>query len=196
MSTFDDSDDDTDSAPDSISSSPAKTEEGECGSAFREIVVTETAFTTYRALLVYLQTEHLEFAPLLSSFNDLSPPSEVTQRRHKKVTTPRPDGLSLPLPASPKSIYRLAHLLSLPDLSAQALASLSSQLTPSNVLYELFDSVSGAYDEVQKLELAYAIKHWKEVKGSPAMLLAEKRVELGELGHPVGMLLQLAKSLN
>lgn len=93
-------------------------------------------------------------------------------------------------------MYRLAHLLSLPDLSAQALASLSSQLTPSNVLYELFDSVSGAYDEVQKLELAYAIEHWKEVKGSPAMLLAEKRVELGELGHPVGMLLKLAKSLN
>ncbi|ORY88836.1 hypothetical protein BCR35DRAFT_350750 [Leucosporidium creatinivorum] len=206
MSTFDDSDDETDTVPPSSSpiktegdvtssSSPVKSEAG-CGSPFREIIITETAFTTYRALLVYLQTAHIDFAPLLSSFNaDISFPPAAT-RRKMKITTRRLDGMSLPLPASPKSIYRLAHLLSLPDLSAQALAALSSQLTPSNVLYELFDSVSGTYDEVQQVELEYAIKHWKEVKCSASMFLMESRAQSGKLSHPVGMLLKLAKSLS
>lgn len=193
MSTFEDSDDETDTAHNS--SSPIKSKsEGECGSGFREIIITDTAYTTYRAVLVYLQTGFIDFAPLLSSFeNDRSPPSQVARRRLSKVTTtPR----SLPFPAPPKSVYRLAHSHSLSQLSALALASLSSQLTPANVLFELFDSVSGVYDEIQKMELAYAAENWEEVKRTSAMRVMEAKVAAGELSHPVGMLLQLAKSLN
>lgn len=78
-------------------------------------------------------------------------------------------------------MYRLAHL-SLSDLSTVALASLPFQLTPTNVLFELFDSVSGVHDEIQKMELAHAVKHCNEVKATPAMKGKEAKVKLGELG--------------
>jgi hypothetical protein len=85
--------------------------------------------------------------------------------------------------ASPKSVYRLAHLLDLTELCQLALESIQSQLTPLNVALELFSNFSGVYDEVRKVEMDYFLARYDEVKANEGMSRVEDRVAKGELSY-------------
>lgn len=77
---------------------PAKVDEAsDAPHKFHEVVITSSAHTTCAALLAYIYTSHLAFAPLRSS------------------TTPRPDISTppFPQPTSTKSLYQLSHFLSI-----------------------------------------------------------------------------------
>lgn len=122
---FEDSDDELDSAlklksKASKSMSPAG---DQCHHQFHEVVITDTAFATYQACLVWIASGHISFSPLSST------------RRVGGIDTPARSAatssadLDAPHKVSPKSIYRLAHLLSLADLQALALKSFASRLT-------------------------------------------------------------------
>ena len=175
---FEDSDDETDEtihtsrADAALVPAPADSDAG-----FRLVNIDAAAFTTYRAVLCWMQAGHIDFAPLRSSFR-LHPDS--TALRNAKITSSSHDS-SHPLPASPKSVYRLAHYLELPKLADLALANIKSQLTKENVAFEVFEDVASIYDEVGKLEVAYAVEHWSDVMSSPAMGVVEKLVDEGAL---------------
>jgi hypothetical protein len=81
---------------------------------YRQITITHCAFTTYRALLVFLHTGFIHFAPFSSSFPSRS------DSRLDFLTSAHDTDPSLPIPVSPKSLYRLAHLLDLDDLNRAA----------------------------------------------------------------------------
>ncbi|KAI5474263.1 hypothetical protein MNV49_003751 [Pseudohyphozyma bogoriensis] len=143
----------------------------------REIKITSARNSTYRAVLVWLQTSHIAFAPLSSSFHpSLSP----TSTRLETLKNSLKAYGSLPVPVSPKSVYRLTHLLELPRLGQMALEEISSQLTVDNVALELFSSTSEVYAEVRKVELDFAVRHWAGVKKSKGMAEIERRMEAGE----------------
>lgn len=102
----------------------------------REIVITEAAFTTYRAILSHIYSGHIKFAnltpPIAASVSDdqvLAACEAKAQAAAKRT--------GLPLAASPKSVYKLAHLLEMPELEAVALADFRGQLTTHNVLHQL-----------------------------------------------------------
>lgn len=196
---FEDSDDASEDEAEGKSSAPAQGGPSRCEEEFHTVKVSDTSRRTYACLLVWLGTGHISFAPLLSSFRDTYPsrkaakPSRSLKIREMSAFD-TPDS-QLPAPASPKSIYRLAHLLSLAELSALALANFRSQLTPTNVAHELFSDVSGAYPDMQKAALDYAAGHWSEVKESEGWKEAEKKAEEGALEHPVGMLMALTRLL-
>lgn len=100
-----------------------------------------------------------------------------------------------PPSVSPKSIYRLAHLLEHVALQSLALREIASQLRPTNVATELFGDVAKAYPEVWKMEINYCVKNWARVKDSAAMKEIEGLVEREELPGGGKVLMELAKRL-
>ena len=81
------------------------------------IIMSEPSFHTFRAFLYYLATNQIAFAPITSSFAGVSAPPPDDESNAASV---------VPLPVSPKSIYRLAHKLELPALQKLALTSFVS----------------------------------------------------------------------
>ncbi|BGP12361.1 hypothetical protein JCM10213_002035 [Rhodosporidiobolus nylandii] len=160
---FEDSDDETDKflfskKPPSLSQSAEADD-----ISFRQITITQAAYSTYHAVLVYLQTGFVHFAPLSSSF-PLSEPTFATRRdflAHKYDEHP-----SLPLPVSPTSAYRLAHLLQLEDLQKRCLDALRGSLTVKGATAALLSDAALAYDELRKVILEFVREKWDKVKDS------------------------------
>ncbi|GAA5898635.1 hypothetical protein JCM8208_004719 [Rhodotorula glutinis] len=197
----------SDAETDEVDLKSSKTCKAKVVAPYKRIVVTETAYSTYFAVLVWMQSRHIEFAPLASSFRSASSsseagdaPVEVPSRKSKVQVLMVSQNPVLPPPVSPKSVYRLADYLSLDDLKSLALANLVSQLTPTNVAYELYSDMATYYLPVRDAVLAYAVDHWSEVKDAPATVEMEERGAAGELGPAAagtGMLLarRLAEKL-
>ncbi|GAA6039827.1 hypothetical protein JCM8097_004243 [Rhodosporidiobolus ruineniae] len=145
----------------------------------KTIIVTDTAYSTYFAVLVYLQTGHIAFAPLSSSFRFSS--SDPGSSRSSSISSVLSSSPTLPPPVSPKSTYRLAHLLSLSSLQSLALSNLVSQLTPINAAPEFYSDVATCYAEVRDKVLEYVVENWEEVKTSEGLKEVEEKAEKGEL---------------
>ena len=124
-----------------------------------------------------MSTRFIAFAPLTSLTSSSERLSQISASIEKNP--------SLPAPASPKSVYRLAHYLEISELKQLALASIQRQLTVDNVAQELFGDVSQAYPEVQTILIHFAVKNWSIVKTSDAIKLAEKDLEGGEVPNPL-----------
>jgi hypothetical protein len=127
--------------------------------AIRYVVIRDTSLKTYKAILNYLCTGHIDFAQVLSS----------CPRRRDEL-------------CSPKTIYRFAHKFQLDDLQQLALAAFGSQLRVSNVLAELFSPAAYLYPELQEVALAATIKLWKGLrisKGSAILDDVLERVQTG-----------------
>ncbi|GAA6030108.1 hypothetical protein JCM8097_009263 [Rhodosporidiobolus ruineniae] len=156
--TFDESDEETDKLE--VKASKSK---NEFDTPFKTVSITDSAYSTYFVVLVWLQGRHISFAPLVSTFRS-------------------PEGVVLsPSSRIAKSIYRLSHLLELADLSALALENLKSQLTPSNAAYELYSDVSTCYPAVRDVVLDYVVEHWSEVKSEASMQEMEDKEQAEQL---------------
>lgn len=150
---FEDSDDE-DAPPASSTISPS----------IHRIVIRDASYKTYRATLHYLATGKISFSHLsslyLSSTRPPAPSSSSTEV----------------LPTSPKSIYRLADVLSLRDLKSRAFASIETQLCANNALIELLSDLSADYDDVREACTAAVLRNW------PALV---ENGEIEELGRKV-----------
>ncbi|BGP16349.1 hypothetical protein JCM10213_004890 [Rhodosporidiobolus nylandii] len=155
---FDDSDDEDDGA--SPSSAPSSSPPPH--DRLITVRITETSSRTYLAVICWLQTGYVDYAPLTSSF--LSSAADLTQARllgrDAVSISGSPSALSR---VSAKSVYRLADLLELPLLQASALANFRSQLTPSVVATELFSDFARLYDEPCAVLFDYVAKERKKV---------------------------------
>ncbi|BGP13225.1 hypothetical protein JCM10213_005005 [Rhodosporidiobolus nylandii] len=149
---------------------------------FKTVSIFDTSFTTYRAVLVWLASQHIDFAPLRSSFHAIGEPlsSASTLRAAGLHRTASRDSL-LPQPASPKSVYRLAHLLELPTLSSLAIENLRSQLTPQNAAYELYSDAATCYPALRDVVLDYVVENWQQVKKEKATKEVEGKALAGLL---------------
>jgi len=174
---FEDSDEENDQMPLSESTSQAS----DSGVAkFKRIDVTQATYTTYANVLCWIGSGYISFAPLKSTTR--FPSNAASPKRPQSPS-------SLPTPASPKSVYRLAHLLELPDLIDLALGNFKKQLTTQNVAYELYTDVASTYPQIRDLAMNYAVEHWKEVVKSEAYKEIKKRAETEGVDSWTGMLL-------
>ncbi|GAA6007037.1 hypothetical protein JCM10207_009179 [Rhodosporidiobolus poonsookiae] len=177
---FEDSDDEADDFR--FAKVPPKHEEPPDDLSFREIKITQTAFTTYHALLTFLQTGHLRFVPLKSACKPSNPAGIAT--RSELVKLQLDEDPSLPLPVSPKSLYRLTDLLRIPDstgLAALCLDTLSDSLTCHGAAYELFSDAAIHLDPIRKVVLAYVVANWAEVSATPSWKAYAARMKAGQL---------------
>ncbi|TNY23941.1 hypothetical protein DMC30DRAFT_238402 [Rhodotorula diobovata] len=192
---FDDSDAETDAAEVVEDSKKAASKPL---APFKRIPISEATYTTYFSVLLWMQTRHISFAPLESSLRPADNTSDGCwkERRTKVKDIVDSQGPLLPFPASPKSVYRLADLLSLDELKSLALANLISQITPLNAAYELYSDVATCYTAVRDAILTFVVEHWKEVKDAPATKEMERRGEAGELSPATtGTSMLLARKL-
>ncbi|KAK0214334.1 hypothetical protein IW262DRAFT_267630 [Armillaria fumosa] len=104
--------------------------------------VKDIAYTTWKAFLAYLYTQEISFAPLKSS---------GTLR-----TVTCKDA------CSPKSMYRLAVKAGLGSLKDLAFESIRSQLTPSNIVDEVFSGCTHRYPELLDMEVRYLLEQFND----------------------------------
>jgi len=172
------------------------------------VVVKDVAYATYRAVLYYLYTDRIRFAPLSSSFhsscssgticiqvaND-SQASLGSATRAGPVEVPAGagsrrewiqdwirDNPGHPLPCSAKAVYRLADKLGLAELKSRAFEHITKSLTVENVPYEVFSNFSATFEVVRKVEVKYFLDHWAEIRSSDAMRNVWHQIRLGR--HP------------
>jgi hypothetical protein len=143
---------------------------------YHEVVISSTAYTTYKSILLWIHSSYINFAPLSSS----GPHNMEADVEGSDHSAPADENL---ISASPKSVYRLAHLLDLPELCQLALDSIESQLTPFNVALELFGNLAGVYDDLRKIELDYFIANYDAVLKTTTMDVVKQRAIAGELTH-------------
>ncbi len=174
--TLDDSDDESDKIAHKLAATRTSRT---LPAGVREIVVTSTAYTTYYAVLVWMLYGFIDFAPLAQVSSAATPATAAHLARAATHAAPDPD---LPLPASPKSVYKLAHFLELPDLMELALNNLKTQLTIDSALYQVVSDVA-LHDEVFDAISAFSRPRWQTIKGTQAA------VDLGkpEMLHVVGL---------
>ena len=176
---WEDSDDETDAflvERDWMSCTTTKQDTAEID--YQQIEVRETAYSTMCAVLLYLQTGHIKFAPIRSSYA-LSHDEVVTKRSALRTKSLKKHP-TLPPPVSPKSVYRLAHLLERDELEKMALDSFASDLTISGAADELFSPVSLAYDKLRKVVFDFAVKNWKEVRATETWKAARANATKGQ----------------
>ncbi|EJD41831.1 hypothetical protein AURDEDRAFT_186281 [Auricularia subglabra TFB-10046 SS5] len=143
--------------------------------AMTSVVVRDSAYSTYRALLYYLYTDMIIFAPLSSSFTPASAPSagaaEPTTRRQWIYTwsAQHPDLAQSVSPCSAKSMYRLADKLNMPELKARAFDHIVGSLNVHNIVDEVFGVFAATFGEVRKVEMEFFLAHWAEIRSSDAM---------------------------
>ena len=186
---FDDSDEETDNLTKTVD----KHETGSKtpGASFKTIEITQHCYETYLALLCWIGTGRIAFAPLRSTFvNESTGEGEESHTRAKLIE----DSLELADPrspslVSPKSIYRLADYLQISKLSQIALANFTSQLTHDNVLQELYSDLAGKYPAIRDITLDYTVEHWKEIVKTRGYEEVSKKGDDGGLDGATGLLL-------
>ncbi|KAJ7354092.1 hypothetical protein DFH08DRAFT_854215 [Mycena albidolilacea] len=104
----------------------------------RAVVVKGYAFQTWYAFLYYLYTKRIVFRSLNSS---------------------TPPGTSAIPECSAKSMYKLADAFALEDLKSLAFSSLKSQLSPQNIVREVFSTFTSFYPEIQDIEVEFLLRH-------------------------------------
>ncbi|GAA5830852.1 hypothetical protein JCM5353_000590 [Sporobolomyces roseus] len=196
--TFEDSDDEMDpvfqktNSPESATPSSLP--------PFKTITITDATYSTYYSVLCWIGTGHIVFAPLhsTSSASDSAGEKEVVKESKSKKKARRREATlnaleqvngPLPPPSSPKSVYRLAHFLELPELVNLALQNFKSQLKADNATYELFSDVASSYPEIRDVALGYVVENWKNVIKSKSYEVIRSKADKGEGDVGIAMLL-------
>lgn len=191
---FDDSDDETDDYAVARFADHTFTSPPQYNIPTRLVNISDSASTTYHTVLCWIHTGQITFAPLRLSFRHQPVVAAKSSSRLDNVLQLLASPFH-PFPASPKSVYRLAHFLELDDLAKLALANIKSQLTTENIAYELFGDVAAAYEAVGEMELEMVVKQWAFVKDTQAMKEMGRIAEDGEVPSLGGMGYRLCRQL-
>ncbi|GAA6021006.1 hypothetical protein JCM10207_003886 [Rhodosporidiobolus poonsookiae] len=162
---------------------------------FHEIRVKHAAYSTYYALLVYLQTGYIRFALLKSACSPLNPASLDTRTEQLSSTLSKDS--ALPPPVSPKSLYRLIDLLRLPEsdsLHGLCLRAYGDSLTHHGAAHELFSDVCICFGALRKVALEYVAEHYDEVTATPSWNEMMGRVERDEVPGSSAVLVELLRA--
>ncbi|BGP48984.1 hypothetical protein JCM10450v2_004863 [Rhodotorula kratochvilovae] len=192
---FDDSDDETDEAAWPGMEDPRERyTRSDCGDlSKRQITVTHAAQSTYRAVLRYLQTGFIRFAPLSSTCLPLDPAAPTT-RFERIFELEAADEPGLPTFVSPKSTYRLAHLLRLDALQHLCLHAFRTSLSPHAAAHELFDPAAALFDAWRAVVLLYVVENWDEVTKTASWREVDARIERDEVPGAAPILRELMKA--
>lgn len=183
---YQDSDDDEALAP---PVPPSDSPSHACTYPHHRVEIKQDSFLTYQALLCYINTGHISWAPLTSSFVEVVYLDERPRpaRRAEAVLNLAQYHPSLPALVSPKSVYRLAHRLEMPALQKLALDAIRSGLSLANVAEELFAETSWRYDEALDVVIEFAITNREALRKKKGWGDALGRVEQLHSGTKVAL---------
>lgn len=163
--------------------------------AMHEVTITDAAYTTYRALLLFLQTGYIDWAPPLSLFRSLPEEPDKQPASHDNWLKSRVAASGIDVfPSSHKSMYRLAHLLALDSLRDLALKVFNASLDPSTAALELVSPVVLLYDELRQAVVDFIANEFEEVEQSKAWREVMDRVKRGEANGTAPALAELLEA--
>ncbi|OCF37555.1 hypothetical protein I317_06267 [Kwoniella heveanensis CBS 569] len=211
------------SAPPSEKQAPSRVARDTIGPKKTRVVVRDAAWSTWWAVLYWIYTDEIYFAPLTSSFehqirssnssgplgstsgpedgpktraewiskwmmeHDIDPPPAPSIASSRgfggSVQDAQDDDEDLtlgPRPVSAKAVYRLADKLDLPALKLRAFQHICGQLTSGNVPAEVFSRFSSTYEDIRKVQIAFFLKHWSEIKKSETMMQIWQQIRHGK----------------
>ncbi|KAI6129990.1 hypothetical protein EDD17DRAFT_1176409 [Pisolithus thermaeus] len=174
------------------------------------VIIRDVAYATYKAVLYYLYTDVIVFAPFSSSFTVLtsqqkqaanaltqaaseSQSSLVDNQKmpvHVDNPTSRREWIKRwqqnhpiePAPCSAKAVYRLADKLGLLELKERASQHIQKSLSVENIPYEVFSPFSAMFPDIRKVQVKYFLEHWAEVRTSEGMQTVWQQIRRGR--HP------------
>ncbi|EPQ56234.1 hypothetical protein GLOTRDRAFT_128180 [Gloeophyllum trabeum ATCC 11539] len=127
--------------------------------AYKIVRISDTA-----ALLYYLYTGSISFAPLKSSYNIAreaigpSLKSRPAYNQEKALTVSPLANRDIPW-TSPKSMYKLCDKLGIPDLKVACANRIEECLSPENVCVEVDSSYSALFPEIRHIQEQYMEDH-------------------------------------
>ncbi|KAF9793428.1 hypothetical protein BJ322DRAFT_1103822 [Thelephora terrestris] len=152
------------------------------------IVIEDVAFTTFQALLRYLYTNEIEFAPWGS-----------TERREARTRETVSEPYGIPKP-SPKSVYRLADKYEIPELKELALRQIQQDLFKCDITEEVFSKYTSWYPKLRELELRQLARVLLSSEPGTTLASFKEKVKCythGKLpygGHVISTLYELMES--
>ncbi|KAI5889779.1 uncharacterized protein SCHCODRAFT_02511537 [Schizophyllum commune H4-8] len=148
--------------------------DGAAGRKGRVVRINDFAYQTWRSLVLYLYTGEITFCALKSSGT-----------RQESWELP-------PTACSPKSMYRVAHMLEMKELQDVCLQNIKSQLDPKNIVRELFSVFTSRYTEVRDMEVAIFKTHYTAcAQERKRMMLKVAKGELPHCGEVVNAFMDL-----
>jgi hypothetical protein len=174
------------------------------------VVIKDVAYATYLAVLYYIYTDAIVFAPLSSSFTfsekeqpvysststptlsenpagsvkrkSKSQPEKGAKTRKEWIAEWKRINPGRPDPCSAKAAYKLADRLDLVDLKERAFQHIIKSLTVENIAFEMFSSFSATFGDVRKVQIQYFLEHWTDIRNSEAMRNVWMQIRNGR--HP------------
>lgn len=143
----------------------------------RNILVRDTAFRTWKALLLYLYTNKIVFSPLKS---------QGQPRAH--VEGPNPSTLC---PCSPKSMYRLGCKVRLDSVRDKAFRAIRDSLNADNILQELSSTFTSKYPAILQMQVQVLIQHIASVPVIQNMPSLIRRIVDSQLPHGADIIIDL-----
>ncbi|KAJ3573701.1 hypothetical protein NP233_g2256 [Leucocoprinus birnbaumii] len=111
----------------------------------RAFAINGTAHKTWKAFILYVYTNKVQFNSLKSEN--------------------KPCVSSAAVSCSPKSMYRLADYASLLELKAAAKEGIRQKLSRTNIVSELFSTFTSRYQEIIEMEVGFLLKEFDEHLG-------------------------------
>jgi len=127
------------------------------------IFISDASYRTVRAILYYLYSEYIVFAPLSSYFTEKNYPG---RSRKDWIGGYLEENPTYPAPVSSKSVYTLATRYQIPTLQVAAIHHFNLYLGQDNVSTELFGDFCRLHELPRTLAIECAIKNWGSVRGS------------------------------
>lgn len=126
------------------------------------------SYTSFRALIYYLYTDSITFAPLSSTYTVAKEAAQLTNSpfpfaNRRAYLKQKNSDLQLPQPCSSKAIYRLADKIGLPELKEKASEFIFKNLTAQNIVFEVFGSFSLRFEEVKRVQIAFLLERWVSI---------------------------------
>lgn len=145
------------------------------------LMIQGGAFRTWQAMILYLYTDHVAFAPLRS-------------RRFRRVPNSFEDTESWP--CSPKSMYRLADKLQLDKLKQAAQDAIKADLTEYNIVEELFSDFTWRHLDILRMETEIYLRHCTTPNVKLSMSEILRKIEKGNVPHSATILNSLILKLS
>jgi len=121
----------------------------------KTVVIKDCAYKTWEALIYYLYTDQIVFAPLSrDGLDNRSRPAFMASLQNDQSSHP----------CSAKSIYRLADKMYLPELQRRAFNHIKGQMSEKTILRENFSKFASRYPEIQKMEMTILARHFNILK--------------------------------
>ncbi|TCD66747.1 hypothetical protein EIP91_000988 [Steccherinum ochraceum] len=117
----------------------------------RTVAVVDFAAATWQALVFYIYTGEIKFAPLRCEGPRHQ--EEVLSKTERKI------GDDFPTPCSPKSMYRLADAVGLEELKDIAFQEICNRFTQARIVDEVFSTFTSRYPELLQAEVDFIFSH-------------------------------------